>query len=307
MAGLYVFSPAPEGGLSPSPAPDGHSPNDTGGKGNAVTRKSACMGFAFFFCVATALLGLLAGFVPDWNRPQLHERINAAAVTTEKAAIRYDGDTGTESESSYQAAVSQEERGVAYAPGSAKTPKRPPDADTLFSRARRYRKLVEQFAERYRIDVDLIYAIIHNESNFQPGIISDKRAIGLMQILPDTAGDEVHRFLYGRPGVLTNEELIKPENKLRYGIVYLHLLLTRHFADVTDPKSREFCAIAAYNLGPNALLNSFARDRNEAVAAINNLTPQELYSRLSVDLPVRETRNFIARVLHSKKEFAEFQ
>jgi membrane-bound lytic murein transglycosylase C len=76
---------------------------------------------------------------------------------------------------------------------------------------------------------------------------------------------------------------------------------------VTHPESREFCAIAAYNLGPNALLNSFSRDRDEAITAINSLSPQEVYERLAQDLPVRETRNFIARVLNSKKEFENFQ
>jgi membrane-bound lytic murein transglycosylase C len=100
---------------------------------------------------------------------------------------------------------------------------------------------------------------------------------------------------------------MSPENNLHYGIAYLHLLLTRYFREVAHPQSRELCAIAGYNLGPNALLNSFARDRDEAIAAINSLSPQELYAHLAQELPVRETRNFIARILSSKKEFVDFQ
>jgi len=177
----------------------------------------------------------------------------------------------------------------------------------LFSRAQRYKTLVERFAERYKIKTELVYAIIHNESNFQPGVISNRQAMGLMQLLPSTAGGEVHKFLHGHTSELNAEELMNPENNLRYGITYLHLLLTRHFGEVTHPESREFCAIAGYNLGPNALLSTFARDRDEAIAAINSLSPQELYARLAEKLPIRETRNFIARVLNSKKEFADFQ
>ena len=186
-------------------------------------------------------------------------------------------------------------------------PERSRDGEQLFYRAQRYKALVARFAERYKIKTELVYAIIHNESNFQPGTISSRQAMGLMQLLPSTAGGEVHKFLHGRAGELDTEELMNPENNLRYGIAYLHLLLTRHFGEVAHPESREFCAIAGYNLGPNALLNTFSRDRDEAIAIINNLTPQELYDRLVEELPARETRSFIARVLNSKKEFTDFQ
>ena len=183
----------------------------------------------------------------------------------------------------------------------------PAQGGPLFSRAQRYKALVERFAERYKISTELIYAIIHNESNFQPGVVSSRQAMGLMQLLPSTAGGEVHKFLHGYASELDAEALMNPENNLRYGIAYLHLLLTRYFGEVTDPESREFCAIAAYNLGPNALLGAFSRDRDEAIAVINSLSPQEVYERLAEDLPVRETRNFIARVINSKKEFTDFQ
>jgi membrane-bound lytic murein transglycosylase C len=192
-------------------------------------------------------------------------------------------------------------------PGLAALTERPGEGGQLFNRAQRYKALVERFAERYKIKTELIYAIIHNESNFQPGVVSSRRAMGLMQLLPSTAGGEVHKFLHGQTSDLDDETLMDPENNLRYGIAYLHLLLTRHFGEVEHPESREFCAIAAYNLGPNALLNTFSRDRDDAVAAINSLSPQEVYERLAENLPVRETRNFIARVLNSKKEFTDFQ
>jgi len=184
---------------------------------------------------------------------------------------------------------------------------RPREDGRLFTRAQRYKALVERFAERYKIQTELVYAIIHNESNFQPSLVSRRQAMGLMQLLPSTAGGEVHKYLHGHTSEMDAETLMNPENNLRYGITYLHLLLTRHFGAIADPESREFCAIAGYNLGPNALLNTFSRDRDEAFAIINSLSPQELYERLAEGLPVRETRNFIARVVNSKKEFADFQ
>lgn len=72
------------------------------------------------------------------------------------------------------------------------------DGGGLFARARRYQQLVENFARRYNLSAELVYAIIHSESDFSPTLVSDKSAMGLMQLLPSTASDEVHRFLYGR-------------------------------------------------------------------------------------------------------------
>ena len=59
-----------------------------------------------------------------------------------------------------------------------------------------YRELVERFAKRYNLSVELVYAIIHSESDFSPTLVSSKSAMGLMQILPGTASDEVHRFFF---------------------------------------------------------------------------------------------------------------
>ncbi len=58
-------------------------------------------------------------------------------------------------------------------------------------------------------------------------------------------------FLYGRRGQVSYDELRVPEINIRYGTAYLHILFNRYFQKVTDPVSREYCAIAAYNLGPN--------------------------------------------------------
>lgn len=110
-----------------------------------------------------------------------------------------------------------------------------------------------------------MYAIIHSESDFSPGLISDKSAMGLMQLLPSTASDEVHRFLYGRPGAVSFNELRVPEINIRYGTAYLHILLTRYFSGVHDPLAREYCAVAAYNMGPNRFLRLYGATNEEAV------------------------------------------
>lgn len=177
----------------------------------------------------------------------------------------------------------------------------------LFGRARRYQQLVENFASRYNLSAELIYAIIHSESDFSPGLVSHKSAMGLMQLLPSTASDEVHRYLYGRPGDVSFEELRVPEINIRYGTTYLHILLTRYFSGVHDPLAREYCAVAAYNMGPNRFLRLYGKSSEEAVARINAMSAEELYEDLTGRLPVRETRFYVAKVQRMKGHYAEMR
>ena len=172
------------------------------------------------------------------------------------------------------------------------------------AKAHRYQELVENFARRYNLNTALIYAIIHSESDFSPTLVSGKSAMGLMQLLPSTASGEVHRFLYGRRGDIGFEDLRVPEINIRYGTAYLHILLTRYFQNVTDPLSREYCAVAGYNMGPNRFLRLYGATSEEAVARINAMSADELYEDLTRRLPVRETRAYVAKVRRMKHHYA---
>lgn len=178
------------------------------------------------------------------------------------------------------------------------------DAGNAFAQARRYQTLVENFSRRYGLSPALVYAIIQAESNFSPVLVSSQSAMGLMQLLPSTAGGEVHTFLHGSPGRVTFNELSDPEINIRYGTAYLHLLLNRHLADVENAVSREYCAVAAYNMGPNRFLRMFSEDRATALAKINAMTPEQIFETLTTTLPIFETRAFVAKVTRSRGEFA---
>ena len=181
------------------------------------------------------------------------------------------------------------------------------DIEKLHARARRYQNLVETFARRYNISTELLYAIIHSESDFSPTLVSNKSAMGLMQVVPDTANDEVSRYLYGRMGDVGFEELRVPETNIRYGTTYLHILYTRYFAGVHNPLSREYCIIAAYNMGPNGFLKLYGKSLEEATDKINAMTAEELYRDLATRLPARETRYYLARVQRMKVQYASLR
>lgn len=173
---------------------------------------------------------------------------------------------------------------------------------SMLARAGRYQETVRRYARKYGLDTSLVLAIMQTESGFNPTLISSRDAHGLMQVVPHTAGDEVHRWL-GRSGLPTASELLNPDNNIRYGTAYLHLLRTRHLEGVQDPRSLEYCVIAAYNGGSGAVLRHFGPSREEAFAAINAMSPQDVLNRLTQDFPARETRLFVRKVLASRQQF----
>jgi membrane-bound lytic murein transglycosylase C len=171
-------------------------------------------------------------------------------------------------------------------------------------KAGKYRAMAEAYARKYTLAPSLVLAIMHTESNFNPLAVSASSALGLMQIVPETAGNEVYRYLKGAHGVPTTETLFSPESNIQYGTAYLHLLARRYFQEVIDPTSREMCVIAAYNGGPGAVLRLFDPDRDVAVARINTLTPDQLYTALTTRMPNRETRRYVEVVLEHQRSYA---
>lgn len=170
--------------------------------------------------------------------------------------------------------------------------------------AARYRDFVTRYADKYNLASALVLAIMHTESNFNPFALSSRSAVGLMQIVPDTAGNEVYRFLMGTHGSPTIETLFTPENNIRYGTAYLHLLGQRYFGRVAHPSSRQMCIIAAYNGGPGAVLRMFAPDQDEAFAKINALSPTEVYTALTTKMPSEETRRYVELVLARIRDYS---
>jgi hypothetical protein len=92
---------------------------------------------------------------------------------------------------------------------------------------------VNAYSKKNRLDPRLVYALIEQESRFNPCAVSPKGAQGLMQIMPDT------QHLLG----LT--EPFDPERNIAAG--------TRYLRDMLDKFQTEVMALAAYNAGPGAV------------------------------------------------------
>lgn len=102
----------------------------------------------------------------------------------------------------------------------------------------RYEQVVRGHASNYRLNPALLAAVIYTESKFDANARSEAGAIGLMQLLPDTAKGIAIRT-GGKRFVVA--DLTNPEINVRYGAWYLRHLLDRY--------RDERMALAAYNAG----------------------------------------------------------
>lgn len=169
--------------------------------------------------------------------------------------------------------------------------------------AQSYQDLINTFAKRYDLEPHLLKAIIQSESNFNPRLVSPKQAVGLMQVLPSTAGGEVHRYLHGKRGNVSRADLHNPEVNIRYGTTYLHILKQNYFSGIKDKQALEYCTVAAYNMGPNRVVRSFGSNPKQAAEAINNMSSEQVYQHLISKLPRKETRNYVAKVRSLKQQY----
>lgn len=177
-------------------------------------------------------------------------------------------------------------------------------ADHLKIRARKYKNLIERHASRFKISPNLVYAIIETESDFNPYAVSKAPAFGLMQVVPSTAGQDVHRFL-GRTGKPTSGFLFNADNNIKYGTAYLHLLKENYLKGIANPVSKEYCVIAAYNTGAGNVLKTFSTNREQAVVNINQLKPLQVYKKLVNKLTYDEARRYLVKVVKAKKHFVK--
>lgn len=105
----------------------------------------------------------------------------------------------------------------------------PPAANADFGA--RYASFIRASAQKHGVDEKLIANVIAAESNFDAKAVSRKRALGLMQLLPETAA---HYLVVN---------VFDPAQNIEAGTHYLKDLLARYRGDTR-------LALAAYNAGP---------------------------------------------------------
>lgn len=105
-------------------------------------------------------------------------------------------------------------------------------------------------------DWRLVASLIYEESNFKPGLVSPRRASGLMQLMPETAAK------FGIDSTAT------PSRQIAAGVKYLRFINKQLPDEITNPVERIYFVLASYNVGIGKVLvarakaEKFGKDKN---------------------------------------------
>ena len=132
-------------------------------------------------------------------------------------------------------------------------------------------------------DMALVLAMIRTESRFRAEVVSPRGAVGLMQVMPDTAG---WMAALNRLDDYSDDKLYEAGWNLRIGILYLQYL-KEQFPD-SLPQT-----LAAYNAGPSRVRAWLTGgDWDGSLARID-------------DIPYGETREYVKKVLRLYGQYAK--
>lgn len=95
-------------------------------------------------------------------------------------------------------------------------------------------EIISRNCQKYSLEEGLVHAVIKAESNYNAAAVSNKGALGMMQLMPGTAR------------LLNVDNPLDAEENIRGGTCYLRQMLDEFNGNL------DF-AIAAYNAGPNAV------------------------------------------------------
>jgi soluble lytic murein transglycosylase len=146
-----------------------------------------------------------------------------------------------------------------------------------------YKQEIEVNAAKFGIDPLLIAAIIRVESNYKSGLVSKKGAVGLMQIMPDTA-----EWIIKMDGFssLTLQSLHEPGPNIVIGVKYVDLLNHQFNNNLAK-------VLAAYNAGPG----------NVSKWLDSGLWNGDLDSIDQINF--WETRKYVDKVIYYYKQYQE--
>ena len=131
-----------------------------------------------------------------------------------------------------------------------------------------YDGYITQCCNEQKVSKSLVYAIVKAESNFDTKALSNKGAVGLMQIMPDTA------LFVAQKQKVTNFDLTNPKDNLLLGICYI-AYLQQKFDSQKD-------VVCAYNAGENKV---------------------KQWKEKGQDIPFKETKNYLKKVERNIKIF----
>ena len=139
-----------------------------------------------------------------------------------------------------------------------------------------YGELAASYARAYGLDPEIFVRQMMQESGLNPDAVSPKGAVGIAQIMPDTARDPGY-------GVRPIEDPTDPEEGLRFGAEYMRAMLDEFGGDYK-------LALAAYNAGAGAVKKAggvppFQETQNYVNAILGGAMQPDVPGGLSMGVP----------------------
>lgn len=145
-----------------------------------------------------------------------------------------------------------------------------------------YKAIVQKHANQYGVDPLLVTAVMREESRFLPKSQSNAGAVGLMQLMPDTAQWAAEKIGLQK---IQPDYLFQPDLNIMLGSWYLSNL-SKQFNNNT------VLVLAAYN-GGRGRVNEWMEN--------GNLSPQGRIDQI----PIPETREYVRKVLASYAKYKQ--
>ena len=148
-----------------------------------------------------------------------------------------------------------------------------------------YKEIVSVYSEKYNVEENLVFALIKAESNFNSEAVSHRNAIGVMQIMEETAKDVANKNSIKIENENIKQELLKIDNNINIGTKYLSTLLEKY-------KNKEI-AVAAYNAG---------------IGTVDGWIQKGIIKSDGSDIeniPYKETNNYVRKILRNYKLYKE--
>lgn len=148
-----------------------------------------------------------------------------------------------------------------------------------------YEEFVSMYSDEYGVDENLVFAVIKAESNFQEDAVSHKDALGLMQIMKETAEDVARKYNIEIDFNNSEKEILNVQNNIKIGTKYLAVLLEKY-------KNKEV-AVAAYNAG---------------IGTVDNWIEKGIIKSDGSDIeniPYKETNNYVRKILRNYKIYQD--
>lgn len=144
-----------------------------------------------------------------------------------------------------------------------------------------YKEEIQASSVDYHVDPYMIMAIIQIESKYKPNLVSKKGAVGLMQVMPDTAKWIIEQADFS---TMAMEYLDEPNINIALGSWYVSYL-NKEFA------GNPYATIAAYNAGPGNVKKWMDQGIWDGKKETIN------------KIPFGETRHYLQRVLYYQDRY----